>query len=409
MYPIVKYCIFFKDIMTHHTAFHALPLRGMISICAVSFFALLSGCRHETNELAHHHHDDAEESRQQSGDNHVEGEIVFDPHKAERFGVKVSEMQPGDFYETIAVDGRLDVSPSARATASARSNGILSLANGIKPGASVKAGQSLGNVSGRGMAGGDVNESARATMNAAKRELDRLAPLHADGIVSTRDYNAALQAYETAKAAVGANVSASGSAVSAPISGVITGVFANEGQGVGAGMPIVEISSGNSLVLTAYLPQRYAAEASALSGASFRAASSSDVLDITELNGARISAASAPVAVDGFIPVYFSLSNNGTLTAGTFCEVYLHTAKKDGVLSLPLSALSEQQGEMFCYVQIDDECYEKRPVTLGRSSGNRVEVVAGLTLGDKVVTDGVTFIRLAETSGVVPEGHSHNH
>ena len=76
---------------------------------------------------------------------------------------------------------------------------------------------------------------------------------------------------------------------------------------------------------------------------------------------------------------------------------------------MPVSALSEQQGEMFCYVQTDDECYEKRPVTLGRNSGDRVEVVSGLSPGDKVVTGGVTFIRLAETSGVVPEGHSHNH
>lgn len=395
--------------MIHHTMFHSLPMRGLLSICAVSLLTLLPGCRHETNELAHHHHDEAEEARQQSGEEHNEGEIVFDKHKAERFGVKISEIQPGDFYETIAVDGRLDVSPSSQATASARSNGILALANGIKPGVAVKAGQTLGNVSGRGMAGGDVNESARAAMNAAKRELDRLTPLHADGIVSTRDYNAALQAYETAKAAVGANVSASGSAVSAPISGVITAVFANEGQGVEAGMPIVEISSGNSLVLTAYLPQRYAAEASALSGASFRPASAQDVLDIADLNGSRVSATSTPVAVDGFIPVYFSLSNNGTLTAGTYCDVYLHTAKNNDVLSLPLSALSEQQGEMFCYVQTDDECYEKRPVTLGRNSGDRVEVVSGLSLGDKVVTGGVTFIRLAETSGVVPEGHSHNH
>lgn len=394
--------------MIHHTMFHSLPMRGLLSICAVSLLTLLPGCRHETNELAHHH-DEAEEARQQSGEEHNEGEIVFDKHKAERFGVEISEIQPGDFYETIAVDGRLDVSPSSQATASARSNGILALASGIKPGVAVKAGQTLGNVSGRGMAGGDVNESARAAMNAAKRELDRLTPLHADGIVSTRDYNAALQAYETAKAAVGTNVSASGSAVSAPISGVITAVLANEGQGVEAGMPIVEISSGNSLVLTAYLPQRYAAEASALSGASFRPASAPDVLDIAELNGSRVSATSAPVAVDGFIPVYFSLSNNGTLTAGTYCDVYLHTAKNNGVLSLPVSALSEQQGEMFCYVQTDDECYEKRPVTLGRNSGDRVEVVSGLTPGDKVVTGGVTFIRLAETSGVVPEGHSHNH
>lgn len=53
------------------------------------------------------------------------------------------------------------------------------------------------------MAGGDVTENARVQVEAAKRELQRLEPLHAEGIVSTRDYNAALQAYEIAKAALG--------------------------------------------------------------------------------------------------------------------------------------------------------------------------------------------------------------
>jgi len=396
--------------MIQHYLFHRNLLKGLTLLCAIGLLNLFSGCKREANELAHHHHHHASEENVMETDEHnADDEIVLDEHKAAHFGVKTVVIQPGEFYETITVDGRLDVAPASKASAVARSTGILTLAKGIKPGATVRAGQVLGSVSGRSMAGGDTNEAARAAMNAAKRELDRLAPLHADGIVSTRDYNAALQAYETARAAVGANSSVSGSVVTAPISGVVTDILAVEGQAVDSGTSIVEISSGDSLVLVANLPQRYAVSASTLSGATFRGASSTDVFDIAELDGMRIGANSVPVAVDGFIPVYFSLTNNGQLTAGTFCEVFLHTTKRDDVISLPISALSEQQGEKFCYVQLDEECYEKRPVKLGKNSGSRVEVLAGLKAGDNVVTEGVTFVRLAETSGVVPEGHSHNH
>ncbi len=36
-----------------------------------------------------------------------------------------------------------------------------------------------------------------------------------------------------------------------------------------------------------------------------------------------------------------------------------------------------------------------------------IEIKSGLKPGDEVVTEGTTFVRLAETSGVVPEGHKH--
>ena len=76
---------------------------------------------------------------------------------------------------------------------------------------------------------------------------------------------------------------------------------------------------------------------------------------------------------------------------------------------MPVSALSEQQGKYFVYVQVHDDAYDKRPVQLGADVGDRVEILAGLEPGEKVVTSGTTFVRLAETSGAAPEGHSPNH
>lgn len=34
---------------------------------------------------------------------------------------------------------------------------------------------------------------------------------------------------------------------------------------------------------------------------------------------------------------------------------------------------------------------------------------SGLKTGDELVTEGATVVKMAESSGAVPEGHSHNH
>lgn len=176
------------------------------------------------------------------------------------------------------------------------------------------------------MAGGDVTENARVQVDAAKRELQRLEPLHAEGIVSTRDYNAALQAYETAKAAMGATSSSRGSVVTSPVAGVITSLTASQGQAVNPGDAIATIASSNQVVLRVNVPVRYSSDIASFSDADFRINGTSELLSVSKLNGHRVNA-STVIAQNGYIPLYFAISNK-TLTPGTYCEVYLHSPQK---------------------------------------------------------------------------------
>jgi len=378
----------------------------------------LTGCKKENNELAHNHshehnpphnHENEDGNGTDEASEATHGEIVLQHDRAQKFGVSATEITPKEFYETITVGGELMPSPSQQSTVASRSAGIVTLSPGATLGAHVAKGQAIATVSGKGMAGGDANEAARVALTAAKRELDRITPLHADGIVSTRDYNAALQAYEAAKASVGNATSAAGSTAVAPSSGTLTQLLVSEGQFVDAGTPIAVISGSTTLSLKANLPERNAAFLPSIGGARFRTSYSSDVHDIADFNGHRSSDQTNMVSTQGYIPVYFTLTNDGSLAAGSFCEVYLTGNKREGIISVPVSALSEQQGQYFVYVQLDDDCYEKRPVETGASAGDAIEILSGISSGEKVVTEGVTFVRLAESSGVVPEGHSHNH
>lgn len=374
--------------------------------------AVITGCN--GGEREHHdehghagHHDDGEEH---DDDHDHEGLILLSHEQLETLGVKSEEIRPTDFYEVIKVSGEITAAPGSEGAVAARQGGIVTIASGIAPGISVTAGRTVATVNAAGMTGGDPNEAARVAYDAAKRELDRITPLHKEGIVSTRDYNAALQRVEETSAMMGASGSRRGSAATAPVSGVITSLDVVDGQYVEPGQTIATISSNNALTLRADLPETAASRISSISGARFRPSYSTEVTDVTEAGGKLLSPPTATSSKGGYIPVFFTLpKGDSRLINGTFCEVYLLSGARENVIAVDEKAVSEQQGKYFVYIEKSPGHYEKRNVTIGQTDGTRREILAGVTAGETVVTDGMTFVRLAETSGVVPEGHSHSH
>ncbi len=351
--------------------------------------------------LGHHHHDHGSHAGQSD-------EIVLKPSDAKRFGVYSKMVKPQQFNEILKVSGQIVSAPNDQSVVSASSSGIVSYTSGIVEGKKVSIGTAVASISAKGMVGGDANEAALIAYEAAKRELDRITPLHEEGIVSTKDYNAAKQTYEQAKAAYSGN--STGSTATASTTGVVTRLIVKQGEYVEAGQPIAVISGNTRLTLRADLPERYYNFLPTITTANFRASYSDEIISLDDVNGKLVSS-SAVAASDqpGYIPVYFTFDNNGIAVPGAFVEVYLIGSTRQGAIVLPIDAVTEQQGKHYVYVKLDDECYEKRMVTLGHSNGKEVEILSGLTRKDEVVSHGAVIVKLAEASGVVPEGHSHNH
>lgn len=330
-------------------------------------------------------------------------EISLCPETAARFGVVTETIQPRPFSPALKVSGEITSSSSSQGTASARSTGVITLSKGIELGATVHQGQAIASINGKGMAGGDANAQAKAAMDAARRELDRLEPLYKEGIVSARDYNASVAAYDQACASYSG--SASGSGVTAPVSGVITDLLVKTGQVVNAGDPIAVISQGNGqLTLRADVPARHRNMLVTITGTNVVEPQSG----VTVTAGRMLSNASTTPAQGGYIPVHFTFNGQGAIPAGTFVDVYLLGSTRDA-LTVPMAAITEQNGEFYVYRQIDEDCYEKMLVTPGASDGERVEIASGVKPGMTIVIKGATVIKLAESSAAVPEGHSHNH
>lgn len=349
-----------------------------------------------------------EVSKEADDHGHHEDEIVVNPKDAKRFGIEVEGVAPTQFSEVVKVIGEVLPVSSDQAVVSAPTSGIVRLSVGVTQGKSVKAGERIASISAKGISGGDQNEAARVNLEAAKRELDRITPLLADGIVTKKDYNDALQAYESAKAAY--STPAAGGAASAPINGVISNMMVSDGTYVEAGQPIATVARSTRMTLKALLPQKYISFLPLIETANITTAQSDKVIALKDHGGKLLSSSvSGGNDMQGYIPVYFSFDNSGDIAPGTAADVYLIGGSKAEAITVPVSALSEQMGETFVYIKEDEHGYEKSPVKIGRNDGKRVEILSGVEAGDSVVVKGVTFVKLAETSTVVPEGHSHSH
>lgn len=375
-----------------------------ISTCAILAMAPACG---EGKDSGAHSDAETETGKLHEGHDHT-GLISLDSQRATEFGVETETTEAGNFSEVILVSGRIESKASDESAATATRSGILTLSPDINAGVRVAAGASLGSVRSAGVQGGDPSVQAVAARDAAKRELDRLKPLHDDGIVSTQVYNRALADYENARAALRGTKQGSAS-VTSPKSGVITQLLAKSGDYVEAGQRVAVVSGNTQLTLRADVPEKYVMRLQGVRSANFRPASSDETFSIDRLDGRMLSNPGAAVAENGYIPLYFSFSNNGKVAPGAYAEVYLKASPRPGVVSVPKEAIVEINGNKCIYTRHGEDFYEKHVVMPGASDGQRVEIISGLEAGKDVVTKGAQVIRMAETSAVAVPGHSHSH
>ncbi|HSM12029.1 MAG TPA: HlyD family secretion protein, partial [Lysobacter sp.] len=88
---------------------------------------------------------------------------------------------------------------------------------------------------------------------------------------------------------------------------------------------------------------------------------------------------------------------DGVLRPGLFGDVALTAASTAPVLTIPRSAVIDSGTRQVALVQIAEGRFEPRSVVLGRRSGDNVEVLDGLTEGERVVVS-ANFLIDAESN-----------
>ncbi|KAA6322233.1 Multidrug resistance protein MdtA, partial [termite gut metagenome] len=297
-------------------------------------------------------------------------EIKFTKAQAEMTGLKVQTVVPGPFRQVVKTSGQILAAQGDETTVVATSNGVVSFsAVSVAEGTAFKSGEVIAVISGKNLLEGDPTEKVRVEYETALNEYRRAEGLVKDKIISTKDFEQIRLRYETLKTAYEAhadNAIPNGVKVTAPLTGYVKNKLVSQGEYVSVGQPIAVISQNRRLQLRAEVPERYYKYLGGINDAHFKPAyDNSTVYKISELNGRLLSFGKVSNSASFYIPVTFEFNNAGDIIPGSFVNVYLLSAVQSDVISIPLSALTEEQGLFFVYLQLEDEIYKKQEVMLG--------------------------------------------
>ncbi len=384
--------------------------------------------QHAKSETEHDHdhdHDHDHEGHEHSADEHSEGtgiehhhhdedfaygdEIIIPAEKARAAGIKVKKIEPKEFNHIINCSGKLVATQGGEATAVAPYSGVVRFDRNRTEGMSVSKGERLLGISVTATSQNDPSREAQIAYELAKKEYERLLPLAEAKIVTASELTNSKQAYEMAKLRYeSTNRHGRGGmqSATAPITGYIKAVLVQEGDYVQEGQALMQISQNKELMLRAEVSERNYEQLHQIRSANFKTSYSNSVYQLDSLGGKLLSVGQSAASNSYFVPVTFSFINKSGLRAGSLVDVQLICRPKLNCIVVPRSALTEEEGQYFVYVQLDEEGYKKQKVSLGQNNGKEVEILEGLKAGDYVVSKGAILVKLSSATATIP-GHTH--
>ncbi len=325
-----------------------------------------------------------------------------------------AKIQP--FSEVVKTSGQVLAAPGDEAVLTAQISGIVSfLGKNMVVGTAVGAGANLFSVKSNEVVQSNLGAAVKQAENdvaTAQKQYDRAAELAKDKIISDKEFLEAKLRLENAQAQL-ANAKVSRSfgqnkqSVAAPIGGFLKNVLVENGAFVQAGQPLATISKSKRLLLRADVSQKYFPKLASFTAANFKTADGVRVYSTRELNGRVVSTGKSAAAGSPFLPIHFEIDNVGNIVPGSAVEVFLQSGSSPSLV-IPTSALIEEQGVFYCYVQVGGETFQKRELKIGASDGRNVQVHSGIAEGERVVTTGAYQIKLSSASGTMP-AHGHEH
>ncbi len=365
---------------------------------------------HDHGAEGHAGHGHAEEAEQGHEGHSHNDEIEVSLERQKTFGITTDTVSVGDFAEVIHTSGQILSAMGDEMTVVAKTSGVISFGR-LTEGSAVGKGSLIATISSKDLGGGDRFAKAKAVYETAKKEYERDVQLSKDNIVSESHLDQSKLAFEQAKAeydALASSTSKDGSVnVTSPLGGYIKKLNVAQGDFVETGAPIAVVSQNRRLRLRADVSERYYGLLSGIKDANFTTSYSDQAYSLKELGGRLLGYGKASDG-DYYIPVTFEFDNKGDLVAGSYVDIFLKSSNSSKAISVPISAVVEDQGIHYVFVQHDATGFFKREVKLGQSDDQRVLVKSGLKEGEAVVATGAVQVKLASVTAV-PAGHTHSH
>ena len=266
----------------------------------------------------------------------------------------------------------------------------------------------------------------RVALEQARRERERLEGLLAQGAVAEKRVIDARLAEQAARAEVAAaslrlgqyrgveqtNGAGHGSRyeIRATVSGVVVAARATTGAYVEEGTELFQIVDLDRLWLEVRVPEADFGRVRGATGAAFTVEGFEGTFEVDPASGGDVVAVGGLVdPTSRTVALIFEFPNPGrVLPAGSHARVRVLTGTYATGLVIPASALQEEGGMDAAFVEITGESFERRILKLGVRDGDVVQVLDGLAAGERVVSKGAYYVRLAASSSAIPaHGHAH--
>ncbi len=269
-------------------------------------------------------------------------------------------------------------------------------------------------------------QQAELAQGFAQKELKRVSPLVAQGMLSQEDLQRAELAVATTQAErkaaqqrfdqfarfqqSGDSHEDEGIPLIAPIDGVVQASHVVAGGLVNEDEDLWRIVDLARVWLQLAVPEHQIHLARAGQAAWFRIAEDGPVYEVSPAQGARLVAIGGEVSPQTrTVPVVFEIDNrDGSLKLGMHVQAGLVTGPAESGWSVPEQAVIEEMGAYVVYGQVNGETFSRRVVRTGLRDSGRVQVLEGLNGVTRVVTEGAYPLRLAGSETAVPD-HGHVH
>ncbi len=337
--------------------------------------------------------------------------IVYLKEQAWKTTFATEEVKEKSFYSVITTSARVKSQPAAEIIISSQASGQINIFR--VAGETVRRGDLIGTVS-----GGSLEDNLSVKMNEyridyekSKADYERTKPLSKTQMISQKSFLEIVSKYRQDSVRyfqLYGKVTDNSLRLVSPVDGIISDIMVSNGGYVETGLPVARITNNNDLMIEAFVNQSDHQLVKGIFDANFKDPSGTKTFTLSSLNG-KVRSTNAFVN-DNFlrIPVNFTVRNNGELMPGMFLEAYLMTNPREKAIVVPYSAILEEQGEYFVFVELAGESFIKRQVVIAGTDGLNAEISFGLKPGERVVTQGVQPIKLSSMAAGLPiHGHTH--
>lgn len=316
--------------------------------------------------------------------------------------VGVASATAADLPVTIEALGT--VTPAAVVTVRPQVSGVIQTI-AFREGQMVKKGELLAQIDPRPFANAlqqaqGALKRDEAQLADAKLQLERFQTLISQDSIAQQDVDTQAATVKQLEGTLAADRAAASSAaldleysrITAPVAGRVGLRVIDAGNYIGAGdaAGIAVITQVTPIDVEFNVPQDRVGEIQARADQS---ALSAVALDRTRTNtlasGSFLTLDNQVDTTTGTVRAKARFANtDGALFPNQFVNLRVQLHTLDGAIVVPLSAVRNGSTGDFVYLINDDHTVSVRAVTRGQQSGDQVQILSGLKLGERVVTDG---------------------